>query len=55
MAAEDADLVVIGLASHRVTIQVHRVPEEVDPVVGHLGAHKDGPGRMRMEVDETSS
>ena len=55
LAAEDGDIILIGGAPHRVTIQLRRVPDEVDPAVAHLRTDKDGLGRIRMEVCEASS
>ena len=54
MAAKDADVVLACGASHRVTVQVHRVSEEVDPAIAHFRADQDRLGRVRVEVGETT-
>ena len=38
MATKDADIFLTIGALHSVTVQVHRVSEEVDPAVAHLRA-----------------
>ena len=54
MTAEDADVVEACGTLHRVTVQVHRVPEEVDLAIPHLRADEDGLCGVRVEVGETS-
>ena len=54
MAAKDADVVLACGTAHRVTVEVHRVSEEMDPAIVHVQADQDRFGRVRVEVGEAA-
>ena len=54
MAAKDADVVLACGTAHRVTVEVHRVSEEMDPAIAHVRADQDRFGRVRVEVGEAA-